>query len=237
MKTKVELKAELRNQTDGKARVVRNNGSIPAVVYGFGVANRNIKVKKHDFEKAFQIAGEFNLVDLSVGGDQPAKVIVKDVQKDGLTGNIIHIDFYQVDMTKKISTEIPLSFIGEAKAVKDLGGTLVKNMDTVEVNCLPGDLVSHIEVDISKLEAFDQFIRLQDLVLPKGIELASTTNEAVVGVVETKVEVEAPKVEAVPAEGAPAAAEGADKEGKDGKEGKKEVKAEAKTAKSVEAKK
>ena len=235
MTTKVQLKAQLRSQADGKAKAVRADSFIPAVIYGSGAANKSIKVKKHDFEKAFRVAGEFNLVDLSIDGDQAAKVIVKDVQRDGLTDKIIHIDFYQVDMTKKILTEVPLSFVGEAKAVKDLGGTLVKNMDTVKVSCLPGDLVSHIEVDISKLEAFDQFIRLHDLILPKGIELASATNEAVVGVVETKIEVEAPKVEAVPAEGAPAegavAAEGQEKDAK------KEAKAEGKPAKPAEAKK
>jgi len=228
MTIKVQLKAELRGQSDGQARAVRTKGFIPAVVYGFGVANKNIKVKKHDFEKAFQVAGEFNLVDLSVDDGQAAKVIVKDVQRDGLTSQIIHVDFYQVDMAKKIFAEIPLSFIGEAKAVKDLGGTLVKNMDMVKVSCLPGDLVSHIEVDISKLEKFDQFIRLQDLILPKGVELASTTNEAVVGVVETKIEVEAPKpVEAAPVEGAPVEGEAPGKEAKEGQ--KKEAKAEGKS--------
>lgn len=236
--TKVQLKAQLRSQPDGKAKTVRTLGYIPAVIYGSGAANKSIKVRKHDFEKAFRIAGEFNLVDLSIDGDQPAaKVIVKDVQRDGLTDNIIHIDFYQVDMTKKILTEVPLNFIGEAKAVKDLGGTLVKNMDTVKVSCLPGDLVSQIEVDISKLEAFDQFIRLHDLILPKGVELASATNEAVVGVIETKVEAEPVKVEAPlgGAEGAPVEGEAANKEVKAGQ--KKEVKAEGKPAKSAETKK
>lgn len=235
MKTKVQLKAQLRGQTDGKAKTVRTGGFIPAVIYGFGVANKSIKVKQHDFAKAFQIAGEFNLVDLSIDSDPAVKVIVKDVQRDGLTDNITHIDFYQVDMTKKIFAEIPLNFIGEAKAVKDLGGTLVKNMDTVKVSCLPGDLVSQIEVDISKLESFDQFIRLHDLILPQGVELASATNEAVVGVVETKVEVEAPKVEAAPVEGG-AAVPDQTKEAP-GKDAKPEGKAESKPAKPAEAKK
>jgi large subunit ribosomal protein L25 len=201
MTTKVQLNAQLRSQANGKAKNIRATGFIPAVIYGFGAANKNIKVKQHDFEKAFAVTGEFNLVDLSIDNKPGVKVIVKDVQRDNLTNNIIHIDFYQVDMTKKIFTEIPLNFIGEAKAVKELGGTLVKNMKTVEVKCLPGDLVSQIDVDISKLDNFDQFIRLHDLTLPQGVELASETNEAVAGVVETKVEAEAPApVEAAPAE-------------------------------------
>jgi len=206
MTTKVQLNAQSRSESNGKAKKIRTTGFIPAVIYGFGKANKNIKVKKHDFEKVFAIAGEFNLVDLSIDEAKSEKVIIKDVQRNGITDNIIHIDFYQVDMTKKITTEIPLNFIGESKAIKDLGGTLVKNMDTVEVECLPGDLVSHIDVNISKLEFFDQFIRLHDLVLPNGIALAQKTNEAVVGVVETKIEEEAPKpVEAAPVEGQEAA--------------------------------
>ncbi|MFA5360074.1 MAG: 50S ribosomal protein L25 [Patescibacteria group bacterium] len=201
MTTKVQLNAQLRSESNGKAKKIRTTGFIPAVVYGFGKENKNVKVKKHDFEKVFATAGEFNLVDLSIDAAASTKVIIKDIQRDSLTDAIIHVDFYQVDMTKKITTEIPLNFVGESKAVKELGGTLVKNMDTVEVKCLPGDLVSHIDVDISKLEVFDQFIRLHDLVLPNGITLAHETNEAVVGVAETKAEQEAPKpAEAVAAE-------------------------------------
>ena len=208
MTTKVQLNVQLRSESNGKAKKIRATGFIPAVIYGFGKENRNIKVKKHDFEKVFAIAGEFNLVDLSIGEAAPVKVIIKDVQRDSLTGGVIHIDFYQVDMTKKITTEIPLNFIGEAKAMKESGGTLVKNMDTVEVECLPEYLISHIDVDISKLDNFDQFIRLHDLILPQGIELVSETNEAVVGVVETEVEEEAPKpAEAALAEGEEAAPE------------------------------
>jgi len=216
--TKVQLKARVRVEANGQAKKIIASGFIPAVVYGAGQANVNIKVKRHDFDKAFKLAGEFNLIDLVVTGGREIKVIVKEVQKDGLTDKIIHVDFYQVDMAKEITTEIPLNFIGEAKAIKDLGGTLVKNMDAVEVRCLPGDLVSHIDVDISNLDNFDQFIRLHDLTMPAGVELAQETNEAVIGVVETKVEVEAPApveaplggVEGAPVEGQAAPAEAAE---------------------------
>lgn len=218
MTTKVRLDAQLRDKNNNKAKSVILSGFIPAVIYGSGSENRNIKVKKHDFEKAFAIAGEFNLVDLSIGGAAPSKVIIKDIQRDNLSGGFIHIDFYQVDMNKKITAEIPLNFIGESKAVKELGGTLVKNMDAVEVECLPGDLASHIDIDISKLEVFDQFIRLHDLILPNGISLANETNEAVVGVVETKIEVETPKpAETVTAEDAAKATESEPKENQDKK--------------------
>lgn len=218
MTTKVQLDAQSRSHENGKAKKIRNSGFVPAVVYGFGAGNKNIKVKKHDFEKVFAIAGEFNLVDLSIDGAVPVKAIIKDIQRDGLSGGFVHADFYQVDMTKKITAEIPLHFIGESKAVKELGGTLVKNMDSIEIECLPGDLASHIDVDISKLEDFDQFIRLYDLILPHGISLANETNEAVVGVVETKIEVETPKpAETIPVEDAAKTTESESKEDKDKK--------------------
>jgi large subunit ribosomal protein L25 len=237
--TKVQLKAQLRGQADGQAKVIRKSGFIPAVVYGAGVATKSIKIKNHDFERAFRVAGEFNLLDLFIGESKPLKVIVKDVQHDNLSGKIIHIDFYQVNMSKEIITEIPLHFIGESRAIKDLGGTLVRNMDTVKVSCLPGDLANYIEVDISKLDNFGQFIRLHDLTLPPGVKLVSVTDEVVVGAAETKVEMEAPKPAEAPlsgAEGAPAT------EGQVAGQGAAEAKEGPKpeigsTGKSAEAKK
>lgn len=214
------LNVQVRSENNGQASQIRAAGFIPAVIYGFNKANENLKVKQHDFLKVFARVGEFNLVDLSIGEAEPVKVIIKDVQRDGLTGGVIHVDFYQVDMAKKITAEIPLNFIGEAKAVKELGGTLVKNMAAVQVECLPADLASHIDVDISVLADFDQFIRLHDLVLPRGLKLVQETNEAVVGVVETKAEAEAPKPSEATAVESQAAPEKAAAEAKEAAEKK-----------------
>lgn len=212
MTKSVKLVAQSRSEKNGKAKKIRINGFIPAVVYGSGHKNKNIKIKKIDFERAFELAGEFNLIDLIIDEKDPTKVIIKDVQKEIISDKVIHVDFYQVDMTKKITTEIPLNFIGEAKAVKELGGTLVKEMDSLKIKCLPSDLVSHIDVDLSVLNNYDDFIRLEDLKLPKGIELVSETNEMVANVIETRVEEEEKKPEAeIPSEVAP---EQIEKEGK-----------------------
>jgi len=204
---------------------------IPAVLYGKGVANHNLKVRRIDFEKLFAAAGESSLVDLEIGG-QSTKVLVKDLQRDVLKGFFTHIDFYQVNMKEKISTEIPLHFIGESKAVKELGGALIKEISAVEVECLPGDLVNHIDVDISVLSGFADSIRLSDLHLPTGLILTHHTNEVVAAVVEPKVEEEpvvaapeaAPEAGATPETEAGAKAEGGEAkkdEGKKKEEGKK----------------
>jgi large subunit ribosomal protein L25 len=180
--------------------------AVPAVLYGKGVTNEILKLKRADFAKTFQAAGESNLITLDFGSG-PIKVLVKEVQRDVLKGFFTHVDFYQVNMKEKIKTEIPLHFNGEAKAVKELGGVLIKDMSSVEVECLPGDLVDHIDVDISGLNTYSDAIRLHDLKIPAGLTLLLHTNEMVAAVREPRVEEVEPVVEEVPVEGA--VAEGA----------------------------
>jgi large subunit ribosomal protein L25 len=118
--------------------------------------------------------------------------LIKDVQKHITKDTLSHIDFYQVDMHKEITTEIHLNFIGESKAVKELGGMLIKNYDHIEVKCLPSDLVNHIDIDISILKEFGDHISLHDLSLPTGLKLVHETNDMVVSVMEPKVQEEEP---------------------------------------------
>lgn len=182
---------------------------VPAVLYGPGVANQNLKVRKIDLEKAVAAGGESTLVDLEITGGQTVKVLLKDLQFNPIKGTVRHVDLYQVDMKKKITTEIPLHFVGESKAVKELGCLLVKNMDSVEVECLPTDLVSFIEVDISALKEMHDTISVGDLNLPKGMEALDDAENSIVTVTEQEEEEVAPApaaAEAAPA-AAPAAAE------------------------------
>lgn len=178
---------------------------VPAVLYGKGVTSQSLKIKKSDFDKVFKTAGESNLIDLEYG-QAPVKVLIKEVQHDVLKGYPIHVDFYQVNMKEKITTEIPLHFIGESKAIKELGGTLIKDLDALSVQCLPADLVDHIDVDISVLNTFDDGIRVNDLKLPTGLELVHHTNEMVAAVKEPKAEEEPAPVEGEAAAGAATAA-------------------------------
>jgi large subunit ribosomal protein L25 len=195
-----KLKAEKRVKNEKLAA-----DFIPAVLYGKGVENQSLKLKKVDFEKAFSTAGESNLIDLDLGNGS-VKVLVKDSQRDVLKYTFTHVDFYQVNMKEKITTEIPLHFTGEAKAVKELGGMLMKEINELEVECLPSDLIDHIDIDISVLKTFDDVITIGDLALPKGLELAHNNAEDVIAmVVEPKAEVEEVKpVEETPVATTPA---------------------------------
>jgi len=196
----IKLSAQLREK---KERL--NPDFMFGVLYGKGVENKNIKIKKSDFTKVFSEAGESNLIDLDLGAES-VKVLVKDTQRDIVKNFFNHVDFYQVNMKEKITTEIPLHFIGEAKAIKELGGVLIKDMDSLEVECLPSDLVDHIDVDISALKTFDDAIRVNDLILPKGLALVHHTNEMIAAVKEPKIEEEPVAAEAAPAADTAAAA-------------------------------
>lgn len=164
---------------------------VPAVIYGNNIDSKSLKVKKAELEKALRVAGESNLISLELDS-KIFKVLVKDTQRDVLKGFLIHVDFYQVNMSEKVHTEIPLHFIGESKAVKELGGALIKDMDTLQIECLPGDLIDHIDIDISILHNFDDVIRVNDIILPVGMKLINHTNEVVAAVREAKAEVVAP---------------------------------------------
>lgn len=211
MTAEIKLEAQTREAGTVKAKRSSKEGFILANIYSGGKDSKNLKVKKVDFQRVFAVAGESNLIDLVIDGKESEKVIVKEIQKDPVKDSVLHVDFYKVDMKQKITTEIPLNFVGEAKAVKELGATLAKNMDKVEVECLPGDLVNNIDVDISVLKNIHDAIRLNDLVLPAGMTLVGTTNDVVASAIETKKEVEQPVV--APTEEAPKAdAKAGDKE-------------------------
>lgn len=162
---------------------------MPAVIYGKGTETLSLKLKRNEFEKIFALAGESNLITLKLEG-KDIKVLVKDTQKHAINSIIMHVDFYQVNMKEKVIAEIPLRFVGESKAVKTLGGMLNKDIDVLEVECLPSDLVNDIEVDISVLVSFDEAIRVADLKLPAGVVATAEPEEMVASVTEPKVEEE-----------------------------------------------
>jgi len=189
MNKEIKLSSKSRDVKKENSNKTRAEGFIPAVIYGFGVDNQNIKVKKNEFEKVFNLAGESNLIDLMIEGkEEPIKVIIKDFQTSSVKGTLIHVDFYQVDMSKKITVEIPLDFIGESSAVKEFGGVLVRNMDSVEVECLPDSLVDHIDVDLTQLSSINDSIKLCDIKVPQGMEFTQNKDEVVVGVSEKQQE-------------------------------------------------
>ncbi|MEI7620383.1 MAG: 50S ribosomal protein L25 [Candidatus Falkowbacteria bacterium] len=199
----IKLIAQARELKEKLAKEI-----IPAVLYGPGLANQNLKLRRVDLEKAVKAGGESTLVELEIDGEKSVKVLLKDLQFHPLKSTIRHVDLYQVDMNKKITTEIPLQFIGESKAVK-AGGMLVKNMDAIEVECLPGDMISSLDIDISVLNEIHDSIKVGDLKLPATMHILNDLDTDIVTVIDQAVEeVVAPVAAAVAPVAAAAPAKG-----------------------------
>ncbi|MBI4139189.1 50S ribosomal protein L25 [Candidatus Uhrbacteria bacterium] len=163
------LTATSRTERGRQAKQVRAKGRIPAIVYGHGIEPRALSLGVSDFRKIYRDAGKSTLLDLAVDGGQPLKVLIQDVQPNPLTLEPLHVDFRQVKMDEALTVDVPLSFINEAPAVKELAGTLVHALDTIQVRCLPADLPHEIRIDLSALKTFDDMITVADLPLPNGV--------------------------------------------------------------------
>ena len=181
----MELEAKLRNQNK-KAKNFIKEGDIPAILYGEDVENIPLSVNQKEFEKILKEAGESTIINLIIEKDgkrEAHPVLIYGIQEHYLTHKPIHIDFYQVKKGQKIKAHIPIEFIGEAPAVKILGGILVKNLDEIEVEGLPQDLPHIISVDISKLDTLESKISLKDLNISKKVKVFTSPETIVVSIV------------------------------------------------------
>lgn len=189
----IGLKAQPRELKGRKTKKIKEQGLIPAVVYGHGFKPRSIQVLALDFKKVFKETGESSLINLEIEGAKPIKVLVHDLQHHPLKDSLQHIDFYKIKEGEKIKVETRLKLIGEALAVKELGGVLFHNLDKVEIECLPEDLIHEIEVDIFVLKTFEDIIRVKDLNVPSGVKILDEAEEMVVQVERPRQEVEEEK--------------------------------------------
>ena len=167
----LKLTAQPRTVTGKKVQTLRNKEQLPLVVYGRGKEARSLQVSAKEFRHVFDEAGSTSLVDLTIDGESPIKVLIHDIQLDPVSGSALHADLLELDMSKKITAEVPLVVTGEAPAVVELDGSLLMNQDTIEIECLPKDLPKEITVDISGLNTFDDAITAGSLKLPEGVEL------------------------------------------------------------------
>lgn len=202
---KFELKAVVRKADESPA-AVRAQGMIPAELYGHNVENVHVAVSANEFERVLRKAGESTIVSLVIEGMGTRNVLIHDIQNDVVRSNPIHVDFLEVSMTEKLQTTVALEYTGESQAVKALAGTLVKILDEVEVECLPGDLPHNLTVDISTMNTFDDVVLVKDIAAPKGVTILTDSEETVAKVqpprdveaeLATPVEEDVTKVEGV----------------------------------------
>lgn len=159
---RITLEASGRTVTGTKVASLRTQGIVPAVLYGRGLPSVSLQVPAKALDHVFKQAGESTLVYLTVDGTE-YPTIIKDVVRHPVSGTLQHADFYKVRLDEKITAMVPVVFVGESPAVKDLGGIFVRNVNELEVEALPADLPHEIEVDIAALTELNSSLTAADI--------------------------------------------------------------------------
>lgn len=167
----ITLQAKKREIFGKKNKTLREKGFVPAVIYGKGKESIPLEVNLKEFEEVFKKTGETDIFNLEIEGEKKARnVMVQEVKRHFLTNSPIHVDFYEVEMDKPITTPVPITLVGESPAVK-AGGILIQSMDEIEIEALPKDIPHEIVVDVSVLTEIGQTIYVKDLKLKEGIKI------------------------------------------------------------------
>ena len=200
----MDLKVQKRDQLGSKIASLRKEGFIPAELYGHGIPNVHLAVPAKEFRSVYKTAGENQVVNLWVD-DSAHPVLIYEVNVHPLTDEVQSIDFYQVKMDEEISTSVPLKFIGESPAVKNLGGVLVKTMDEIKIKALPANIPAEITIDLAVLAELHQSVYVKDLPHTDKFKFMVDPTTVIVTVSEQREEevapVVAPDLEAVKVEG------------------------------------
>jgi len=190
----LKLKATHRAVLGKKARFLRRQGITPTHLYGHNVKSAALQCDTSELQDLLVHAGKTRLVSLDVDGERAKSVFIREVQRDAVTRELLHVDFYQVKRTEKIAVDVPIVLIGEAPALKFKGRMLVHGINSLNVECLPTNVPPQIDVDITQLEEVEQAINVKDIVLNPEITVHADPEQLVVKISEVMVK----EVEEVP---------------------------------------
>ncbi|MCL4354868.1 50S ribosomal protein L25 [Patescibacteria group bacterium] len=220
-----KLKVEKRVILGKKIKNLRREGILPANIYGKDIKSAAVQVPLKDFEKIYKEVGATGLVDIEFG-EKSIPVLIHSLQTD-YRRTPLHADFFKVNLKEKIKTMVPLSFVGEAKAVTDKLGLVLELLHEIEVEALPDELPEKIEVNVENLAVVNDQIVVSDLKAPQGVEITTDGAQPVAKIGELVVE---EPEEEVPAEEGEEGAEGeTTEEGEVSTEGAEGEKEETKT--------
>lgn len=172
------INAQIRKISGKKVKSLRKTGVLPAVLYGPEIKNLNLEVSLKEFEKIYKEVGETSLISLQAD-KKKFPVLIHEIKKHPLTSQPIHVDFYQPKLKEEVTAKIPLVLEGEAPAVKELGGTLVRNIAEIEIKALPTDLPKELKADVKSLKTFEDNISVKDIILPKGVRILRSQEDII----------------------------------------------------------
>jgi large subunit ribosomal protein L25 len=153
-----------------QVKAIRREGKLPAVIYGHHINPVSIVMDLRDTSKSLMGLAPSALVTVDIDGTQH-RALVREKQRNKITGTLLHVDFLAVSMTEKLRAQVYIEITGVAPAIKDFDGVLVTGMDEVEVECLPQDLPERIQADISGLAKIGDGFYVRDLTVPEGVKI------------------------------------------------------------------
>jgi large subunit ribosomal protein L25 len=180
---RITLSAGKRTVTGKHVKQLRQEGWVPGVMYGHGFDSVSLQFEERNLTRLLSHVGGSQLIQIDVeGAKEPEMALVRDVQRDPIRGSVLHVDFYRVKMTERLTAEIPLAMEGESPVITRNEGILLQGLSAIEVECLPGDLVDAIVVDLADLLEIDDSIHVRDLAIPSGIDVLTDPDELIVRV-------------------------------------------------------
>jgi large subunit ribosomal protein L25 len=163
----LELTLDARTASGKENKRLRREGVLPGVVFGKGSASVPVQLDAKAFEALYRSAGRTGVVKLAVPGVKGTKsAMIKGVQRNPLSGHALHVDFFLVDLTQEMQSEVPLTFVGVAPAIELTNGTLMTPLGHLKVRALPSDIPHEIQVDLSSLVDLEATLHVRDVVLP-----------------------------------------------------------------------
>lgn len=174
----LSLSANIRKTLGKKVKSLRKKDILPGVLYGPKIKPLVLEIDLKEFEKIYKEAGESSLISLQVN-NRKVSVLIHEIQRDPLSLKPIHIDFYKPSLEEEITAAVSIIFEGVSPVVKELGGTLVREISELEVKALPQNLPHEIKVNVGNLKTFEDEILIKDLKIPAGVKVQRGPDEIV----------------------------------------------------------
>lgn len=199
------LKAAKRDILGKKTRFLRRQSITPTHLFGHGIESLALQCDTAELQRLITQGGTTRLIDLKIEAEKrPRSVFIREIQRDVLNGQLLHVDFYQIKKMEKITADIPIVLMGEAPATRSKENIIYQELTQLGVECLPENLPPQIEIDLSSLEEANQAIYVRDIILDPDIAVTTDTDQLVVKVSQVAMEkeevVEVAEAEAVEAE-------------------------------------
>lgn len=195
------LQAAKRDLLGKKTKFLRRQGITPVHLFGHNLKSLSLQCNTAELKHIIAQTGTTRLLSLNIDEDKQSRnVFIREIQRDTISRQLLHVDFYQVRKSEKIKADIPIVLVGEAPALKEKGRSLTHGVTSLSIECLPDKLPPQIDVDLSPLEEKDQAIYVRDITLSPDITLFTDPDQMVVKVGEVRVEKVEEVVEEVAAE-------------------------------------